>query len=119
MQMRKLITPEQLSLLSELALKITAIFFSTYRLLRYQSFRYLAFLFLFSEFGISGASAQNAIQTENAKPGNLESEWQISGAGDLAIQGFATNISYNKGETARFKIKSNSAYSIRIYRLGF
>jgi hypothetical protein len=119
MQMRKINTPEKLGLSSELALRLAAILFSIYRLLWYQPFRYLVFLFLFLEFGISGATAQNAIQTENAKAGNLESEWQIEGAGDLSIQGFATNISFNKGETARFKIKSNSAYSIRIYRIGY
>ncbi|MDO3416879.1 DUF4082 domain-containing protein, partial [Hymenobacter sp. BT770] len=52
--------------------------------------------------------------------GNPESEWQISGAGDLSIQGFATDISYNKGQAASFKIKTNaSGYSIKIYRLGY
>jgi hypothetical protein len=77
-------------------------------------------LFLLCSFGISQLSAQNAIVTENAKPGSPASEWQISGAGDLSIQGFATDMSYNRGETARFKIKTNaSAYTIRIYRLGY
>ncbi|WP_225307262.1 N,N-dimethylformamidase beta subunit family domain-containing protein [Adhaeribacter soli] len=71
-------------------------------------------------FFFFAASAQNSIATENALPGNPASEWDISGAGDLSIQGFATDISYNKGETARFKIKTNaSAYTIRIYRLGY
>ncbi|WP_317164797.1 DUF4082 domain-containing protein [Hymenobacter ginkgonis] len=64
--------------------------------------------------------AQNAVAIENAKPGNPASQWQISGAGDLSIQGYATDISYNRGETARFKIKTAaSAYSISIYRLGY
>ncbi|WP_237144079.1 N,N-dimethylformamidase beta subunit family domain-containing protein, partial [Pontibacter pamirensis] len=70
--------------------------------------------------GISGLAAQNAIVTENAKTGNPASEWQISGAGDLSIQGFATDISYNKGQTARFKIKTSArAYTIRVYRIGY
>ena len=64
--------------------------------------------------------SQNEIVTENAKPGNPSSEWDISGAGDLSIQGFATQISVNKGETVYFKIRTNSAsYSINIYRTGY
>ncbi|HEX5150554.1 MAG TPA: N,N-dimethylformamidase beta subunit family domain-containing protein, partial [Parafilimonas sp.] len=63
--------------------------------------------------------AQNAIVTENALPGNPSSEWDISGAGDLTMQGFATDISVNKGETVHFKIKSSVAYTIDIYRLGY
>ncbi|WP_345160964.1 N,N-dimethylformamidase beta subunit family domain-containing protein, partial [Pontibacter saemangeumensis] len=77
-------------------------------------------VFLLFGFSLSSTTAQNAIVTENARPGSPVSEWQISGAGDLSIQGFATDISYNKGETARFKIKTSArAYTIRIYRLGF
>ncbi len=77
-------------------------------------------LVLLFSFFILDAFAQNAIVLENAKTGNPASEWQISGAGDLSIQGFATDMSYNKGETARFKIKTNAkAYTIRIYRLGY
>ncbi len=64
-------------------------------------------------------NAQNPIVTENALAGNPRSEWDISGAGDLSIQGFATDISVNKGETVRFKIKSAAAYTIDIYRLGY
>jgi hypothetical protein len=46
----------------------------------------------------------------------------IAGAGDLSIQGFATDISYNKGGTARFKISVTGAvtnYTIKIYRMGY
>lgn len=75
---------------------------------------------LFSCMYLPQVLAQNAIVIENAKTGNPASEWQISGAGDPSIQGFATDISYNKGETARFKIKTSArAYTIAIYRLGF
>lgn len=65
--------------------------------------------------------AQNPIVTENALPGNPKSEWDISGAGDLSIQGFATDISVNKGGTIRFKIDVNGggSYTIKIYRLGY
>ncbi|WP_018479282.1 DUF4082 domain-containing protein [Pontibacter roseus] len=65
-------------------------------------------------------AAQNPIVVENAKAGNPSSEWQISGAGDLSIQGFATDMSYNVGTTARFKIKTSArAYTIRVYRIGY
>ena len=62
----------------------------------------------------------NAIVAENARPGTPASVWDISGSGSLSIQGFATDISYNKGETARFKIKTTaSGYTVQIYRLGY
>lgn len=60
--------------------------------------------------------------TNSGSPGggNPPSEWDISGSGDANLQGFSTEISYNVGETARFKIKSNaSSYRIDIYRLGY
>src|SRR5262249_44390703 len=61
-----------------------------------------------------------AIVAENNLPGNPSSEWDISGAGDLSIQGFATDISVNKGQTVFFKIKTDAAaYTIDIYRLGY
>lgn len=64
--------------------------------------------------------SQNNIVTENALTGNPSSQWDIVGAGDLSIQGFATDISVNKGQTVHFKIKTNaSAYTINIYRIGY
>jgi hypothetical protein len=63
---------------------------------------------------------QNEIVCENLLPGAPSSEWQVTGAGDGSIQGFATDISVNRGGTVRFKIDTNaSAYRIDIYRLGF
>src|SRR5690349_8869992 len=47
------------------------------------------------------AIAANPITDENALTGSPASEWDISGAGDSTIQGFATDISVNKGETVR------------------
>ena len=55
------------------------------------------------------ASPANKIVAENCKPGNPSTDWDINGNGDESIQGFATDISYNVGETARFKIKTDSA----------
>ena len=70
---------------------------------------------------LSGVTAgSNPIVVENAKPGNPATEWDISGAGDSSIQGFATDISVNKGETIRFKVKTNATnYRLDIYRLGY
>ena len=50
---------------------------------------------------------QNAIVCENSKPGNPPSEWDVSGAGDPSIQGFATDISVDHGQTVHFKIDTN------------
>src|SRR5689334_7082790 len=62
----------------------------------------------------------NPIACENALQGNPASEWDISGAGDASIQGFATDISVNKGETVHFKINTDAtAYTIDIYRIGY
>ncbi|MFZ0827904.1 MAG: N,N-dimethylformamidase beta subunit family domain-containing protein, partial [Verrucomicrobiia bacterium] len=70
--------------------------------------------------GLLPTWAQNPIVLENQQTGNPSSDWDISGAGDLSIQGFATDISVNKGQTVRFKIKTDaSLYQIDIYRLGF
>ena len=68
----------------------------------------------------SNLLSQNAIVAENALPGNPASEWNIVGNADASIQGFATNLSVNKGETVNFKIKTDAAsYSINIYRIGY
>jgi hypothetical protein len=67
-------------------------------------------------------SSTNPIVVENCLPGNPASEWDIGAntAGDLTIQGFATDISVNVGGTAAFKIKTDAkAYTINIYRLGY
>ncbi len=62
----------------------------------------------------------NPIVVENAKPGNPPSQWDISGSGDPSIQGFATDISVNRGQTIRFKVKTNATnYRLDIYRLGY
>src|SRR6266536_1946591 len=62
----------------------------------------------------------NAIVCENNQPGNPPSDWDISGAGDSTIQGYATDISVNVGQPIDFKIKTDaSTYTIDIYRLGW
>jgi len=66
------------------------------------------------------APPSNRIVAENCKPGNPESEWDINGAGDPSIQGFATDMSVNHGETVSFKIRTDAtAYRIDVYRIGY
>src|SRR5476649_1784065 len=54
------------------------------------------------------ASPANKIIADNCKPGNPSTEWDINGVGDPSIVGFPTDISYNLGETARFKVRTDS-----------
>ena len=62
----------------------------------------------------------NEIACENSKPGNPASEWDVSGSGDADIQGFATDISVDQGQTVQFKIDSvTSLYRLDIYRMGY
>ncbi len=72
-----------------------------------------------SAFGSCSAPA-NQIEAENCLPGNPSWEWDVIGAGDLSIQGYATDISVNVGQVINFKINTNaSAYTIDIYRMGY
>ena len=60
------------------------------------------------------------VACENLKTGNPAGEWDVSGAGDTSIQGFATDISVDQGQTVRFKVRTDaSAYRLDIYRLGY
>jgi hypothetical protein len=62
----------------------------------------------------------NRIAWENLKQGTPRSEWAIEGDGDGNIQGFATEISTNIGQTVDFKIATDSThYRIDIYRMGY
>src|SRR5687768_13695589 len=62
----------------------------------------------------------NVIACENSKTGTDPSVWDISGAGDEDIQGFATDMSVNAGQQISFKISTNAtSYTIDIYRLGW
>ena len=66
------------------------------------------------------ANPANAIVAENCLPGSPASEWDVSGAGDSSIQGFATEMSVNRGATIAFKVRTPaSSYRLDIYRLGW
>jgi hypothetical protein len=69
---------------------------------------------------LAPAPGQNPIVLENLNPGVDPSIWYVAGPGNPNIQGFATDMSVNRGETVRFKIDTDSpAYHIDIYRLGW
>ena len=62
----------------------------------------------------------NVIACENTLPGDPPSDWQVNGAGDPSIQGFATQMSLTPGQTESFKIKTTaSSYHIDILRVGY
>ncbi len=68
--------------------------------------------------------AANKIVTENQKAGTPQSVWAIHGSiaseGNSQIEGFATQISTNAGQTVSFKIDTaSSGYTLDIYRLGY
>eukprot|EP00042_Codosiga_hollandica_P036289 m.275381 g.275381 ORF g.275381 m.275381 type:complete len:798 (-) comp54851_c0_seq7:62-2455(-) len=63
---------------------------------------------------------QNAVVRENCLPGNPQTEWDINAAGDPQLQGFATQMSAQPGETVVFKIDTVSDnYRLDIYRVGY
>ncbi|GAB3041715.1 hypothetical protein GCM10027052_24430 [Parafrigoribacterium mesophilum] len=65
-------------------------------------------------------SGGNQITCENSQPGTPDSVWDISGAGDPSIQGFATDISVNVGNRIDFKVDTDARnYTIDIYRTGW
>ena len=62
----------------------------------------------------------NPVACENSKPGTPAATWDVSGSGSTAIQGFATEMSVNAGETQRFKVRTTaSSYRLDIYRMGY
>jgi hypothetical protein len=70
--------------------------------------------------GGSCAAPANPVVAENCRTGNPASEWDVSGAGDSTLQGFATQISVNRGSTVSFKVKTTAtAYRFDIYRMGY
>ncbi|HEY8309431.1 MAG TPA: N,N-dimethylformamidase beta subunit family domain-containing protein, partial [Gemmatimonadaceae bacterium] len=70
--------------------------------------------------GSSCGANINPVVCENSKPGTAPNIWDIDGAGDADIQGFATDISVDVGSTIKFKIDTSaSAYKIDIYRTGY
>ena len=63
----------------------------------------------------SGASA---IANENAQPGTPQGQWDIAGAGDPSIQGFATDISVNPATRSASRSTRPRRLPLDIYRHG-
>jgi Domain of unknown function (DUF4082)/Bacterial Ig-like domain len=62
----------------------------------------------------------NPVACENSLPGNPQSEWDVPLDPSPTIEGFATDISVDHGQTVHFKVNTSaSAYRIDIYRLGY
>jgi Domain of unknown function (DUF4082)/Bacterial Ig-like domain/Bacterial Ig domain/Secretion system C-terminal sorting domain len=84
-----------------------------------------AFILFLALFFFQSSFSQNAIVTENLLPGTPATTWDIPAkdAGDLSIQGFATDISVNAGNPINFKIDVNTGtdktFNISIYRIGY
>ena len=81
----------------------------------------LAFLVTLSlsspAFGGTCSSPANSIEMENCLPGTP----RVSGisVAQAILQGFATDISFNQGQTVAFEIKTNAtSYKLDIYRMG-
>ena len=73
-----------------------------------------------AQTGPCAAPITNPIACENSKPGNPASEWDVSGSGSTSIQGYATAISVDQGQTVSFKVSTPSSdYRLDIYRLGY
>ena len=70
----------------------------------------------------ASAAPVNEIEAENCLPGTPRGVWDVGGApssGDPEIQGFATDISVERGGTIGFKVASAADYGITIYRMGY
>jgi hypothetical protein len=59
-----------------------------------------------------------SIYEENQLTGSPREDWDV-GFGSTAIEGFATKMSVDQGETIEFKIKTAEDYHIEIYRTGY
>ena len=61
-----------------------------------------------------------SIAQENQLQGTPTSQWFIDGPGNTNIEGFATQMSVNQGQTVQFKVNTDAdAYRLDIYRMGY
>ncbi|MFD8531156.1 DUF4082 domain-containing protein [Streptosporangium canum] len=61
----------------------------------------------------------SVICIENSLPGSPPSEWDVP-AQSANIEGYATQMSVNKGDNAQFKVRTDATnYRIDIYRIGY
>ncbi len=66
------------------------------------------------------AACANPVACDNVLTGDSPNDWEVNGIGDSTIQGYATQMSVNVGQTEQFKINTTSTnYHIDILRLGY
>jgi hypothetical protein len=69
---------------------------------------------------LARALCANPVASENQLPGDRPTDWEVNGVGDPSIQGYATSMSVNVGQTQWFKVNTPSTnYHIDILRLGY
>jgi hypothetical protein len=68
---------------------------------------------------VAAGCTSTPVVCENGNAGSPQSEWEINGAGDPSVQGFATTTSVNVGDQVRFKVKASHLYKVDIYRVGW
>lgn len=65
-------------------------------------------------------ACDNPVACENTLQGVPASEWDVDGAGDPTIQGFATRISALPAEVVDFKVDTDAtSYRLDVYRIGY
>ncbi|MGA3562634.1 N,N-dimethylformamidase beta subunit family domain-containing protein [Melissospora conviva] len=69
--------------------------------------------------GQDAPPAETRIEAENRRPGSPQAEWDVVGAGDPSIQGFATSMHVNASGALNVKVHSPSAWGGTVYRLGW
>jgi YVTN family beta-propeller protein len=88
----------------------------------------LSMLFSLLPLGATPAAAQanpceapaNEIVAENCASGAPVSEWDLGSTDSSQIEGFATDISVDQGQTVRFKVRTPATdYRIDVYRMGY
>jgi len=73
-----------------------------------------------SAAGPCGPPVTSVIACEHSLPGDSPNDWQVIDDGASAIQGFATSMSVNAGQTESFKIDTvATAYHIDTLRIGY
>ncbi|MGA4726290.1 N,N-dimethylformamidase beta subunit family domain-containing protein [Micromonospora taraxaci] len=85
-----------------------------------QQYQVIALAFVPEGGGTPAPAAETAVEAENRLAGTAKATWDITGAGDASIQGFATSMSVARGGTLSLKVHSpSSAWTGRVYRLGY
>ena len=73
-----------------------------------------------SATGVCGPPVTSVIACENTLAGDPRSDWEVTGSGDPALQGFSTAMSVKPGDTVSLKVSATAAtYHVDILRFGY